>query len=121
MGAKEAQDKYGIYKADIAKCCKGKLKHAGKHPVTGERLTWFYADITDDEIERLNVMRSNPHPNSKKVYSPELNMYFESDTKAAAYVNTTVGNVCSCCNGDSRHRHAGKHPVTGELLTWIYV
>lgn len=43
-GAKAAQDKYGIYKADIAKCCKGKLKSAGKHPVTGEKLHWIYVD-----------------------------------------------------------------------------
>jgi group I intron endonuclease len=43
-GAKEAADKYGMYKADIAKCCKGKLKSAGKHPVTGEKLHWVYAD-----------------------------------------------------------------------------
>lgn len=43
-GAKEAQDKYGIYKADIAKCCKGKLQSAGKHPTTGEKLHWIYAD-----------------------------------------------------------------------------
>lgn len=43
-GAKEAEDKYGIHKADIAKCCKGKLKSAGKHPVTKEKLHWIYAD-----------------------------------------------------------------------------
>lgn len=120
-GTKEAQDKYGIYKADIAKCCKGKLNHAGKHPVTGERLTWFYADMTDAEMEELNVMRNKPHLNSKKVYSPELNMYFESATKAAKYANTTVGNICSCCNNSPKHRHAGKHPITGKLLTWVYV
>ena len=43
-GAKEAEDKYGIHKADIAKCCKGKLKSAGKHPITGEKLHWVYVD-----------------------------------------------------------------------------
>lgn len=43
-GAKDAEDKYGFHKADIAKCCKGKLKSAGKHPVTGEKLHWVYAD-----------------------------------------------------------------------------
>lgn len=43
-GAKEADDKYGIHKADIAKCCQGKLQSAGKHPVTGEKLHWVYAD-----------------------------------------------------------------------------
>ena len=120
-GAKEAQDKYGIYKADIAKCCKGKLRHAGKHPVTGERLTWFYADVTSEEMEQLNAMRNNPHSNSKKTYSPELDMSFESATLAAKYVGTSVGNVCSCCNGSEKHKHAGKHPLTGQLLTWVYV
>ena len=39
-GAKEAYDKYGISRGDISSCINGKLKHAGKHPVTGEPLTW---------------------------------------------------------------------------------
>ena len=120
-GAKEAQDKYGIYKADIARCCKGKLKHAGRHPVTGEQLTWYYTDATDEEIEQLNLMRNKPNPNSKRVYSPELDMYFNSATQAAKFLNITVGTICSCCNRDSRHKHAGRHPETGELLTWVYV
>lgn len=120
-GAKEAQDKYGVCKADIAKCCKGKSRYAGKHPISGERLTWFYADATDAEIAAINAMRNKAHKNSKKVYSPELDMCFDSATKAANYLNITVGSLCSCCNGDPKHKHAGKHPETGELLTWIYV
>lgn len=120
-GAKEAQDKYGIHKSDIAKCCKGKAKYTGKHPITGERLTWFYADITDEEMEKINLIRNVPHKNSKKVYSPELNMCFDSATQAANYLNIAVGNICSCCNGDLKHQHAGKHPETGQLLTWMYV
>lgn len=39
-GAKEAYDKYGISRGDISSCINGKLKHAGKHPVTGDPLTW---------------------------------------------------------------------------------
>ena len=39
-GAKEAYDKYGISRGDISACINGKLKHAGKHPITGEPLTW---------------------------------------------------------------------------------
>ena len=31
---------YGINKGSISSCIKGKLKSAGKHPITGERLTW---------------------------------------------------------------------------------
>lgn len=120
-GAKEAQDKYGVPKADIAKCCKGKRKYSGKHPFTGQVLTWYYVDSTPEEIEKINSVRNKPHKNSKRVYSPELNIYFDSATQAAKYLGITVGPLCSCCNGDFRHKHAGKHPQTGELLTWIYV
>jgi hypothetical protein len=43
-GAKGAQDKYGIKKDYICACCTGKQKSAGKHPDTGEKLHWYYAD-----------------------------------------------------------------------------
>lgn len=39
-GAKEVFDKYGINRGSIASCISGKLKHAGKHPITGAPLTW---------------------------------------------------------------------------------
>ena len=37
----EAEEKYNIGIGNISKCCKGKLKSAGKLP-TGERLVWRY-------------------------------------------------------------------------------
>lgn len=37
---KYASDKYGINQGSISACVKGKLKSAGKHPVTKEKLTW---------------------------------------------------------------------------------
>lgn len=37
---KSASKKYGINNGSISQCIKGKLKSAGSHPVTGERLTW---------------------------------------------------------------------------------
>lgn len=39
-GAKEAHDKYGICISSISQCVSGKIRHAGKHPITGEPLTW---------------------------------------------------------------------------------
>lgn len=39
-GAKEAQDKYGVNKNHISSCINGKRKHAGVHPITGEKLSW---------------------------------------------------------------------------------
>ena len=41
---KEAGEYYSINKDSITKCCQGKLKSAGKHPVTGEKLVWKYID-----------------------------------------------------------------------------
>lgn len=37
---KYASDKYKVNRGSISSCIKGKLKSAGKHPVTGEKLTW---------------------------------------------------------------------------------
>lgn len=31
--------------SNISECCKGKLKTAGKHPITDERLKWEYVDL----------------------------------------------------------------------------
>lgn len=39
---KEATEKYKA--SDISRCCNGKLKTSGKHPITGERLVWKYYD-----------------------------------------------------------------------------
>lgn len=39
-GAKEAHDKYGVCQSSISQCVSGKIGHAGKHPITGEPLTW---------------------------------------------------------------------------------
>ena len=40
----EAEKKYNVAHQDIGKCCRGKRKSAGKHPVTGERLKWEYVE-----------------------------------------------------------------------------
>lgn len=39
-GAKEAELKYGVNRNKISACINKKRKHAGKHPVTGEKLSW---------------------------------------------------------------------------------
>ena len=44
---REAGRKYNVANHDISKCCKGKRKSAGKHPVTGEKLVWEYLSKGD--------------------------------------------------------------------------
>lgn len=43
-GVKEVEQKYEICRVSVANCCHGKQKTAGKHPITGEKLHWVYAD-----------------------------------------------------------------------------
>lgn len=40
VSMKDASEKYGVNKTSIGYCLCGKQKHAGKHPVTGEPLSW---------------------------------------------------------------------------------
>ena len=49
-GAKAAENKYKIDNGSICKCCRGKCKTIGKHPISGISLRWKYVDdfIKDD-------------------------------------------------------------------------
>lgn len=38
----EAQKQTGVNRGLISRCCNGKLKRAGKHPITGEDLHWNF-------------------------------------------------------------------------------
>ena len=40
----DAEEKYGIAHQNISKCLNGTRKSAGKHPVTGEKLTWVKSE-----------------------------------------------------------------------------
>lgn len=46
----EATNKYNACGSQISKCCKGKADSAGKHPKTGEKLIWEYANLTNIEV-----------------------------------------------------------------------
>ena len=41
---KEAGRKFNIDPSGITRCCKGKQKYAGKHPVTNQEMVWQYCD-----------------------------------------------------------------------------
>ena len=54
---REAERLTGICQSDISKCCRGKKKSAGKHPVTGEKLKWEYykgAKICQSKVVEMN-------------------------------------------------------------------
>lgn len=39
-GLADVRNKYGISQSNISRCLSGQRGHAGKHPITGEPLTW---------------------------------------------------------------------------------
>lgn len=43
-GAQDVHNKYNISHDGVTRCCKGKQETAGRHPITGEKLHWVYAD-----------------------------------------------------------------------------
>ena len=47
-GAQEVEDKYNILATSVLRCCRGKRKHAGKHPVTGIPLSWISMKNTNN-------------------------------------------------------------------------
>ena len=53
-----AEQELKIKGSDIAQCCKGKKGHnsAGKHPITGEKLHWLYAE---NAIEQNYITKEN--------------------------------------------------------------
>lgn len=56
------------------------------------------------------------NPRALKVYCPELNEYFDCMKYASIKYNVNAGSISSCIKG--RLKSAGKHPITGEKLTW---
>ena len=43
-GAKDVSNKYGFSKSGITECCRHRQQTCGRHPITGEKLHWVYAD-----------------------------------------------------------------------------
>lgn len=41
---RKASEYYSVAAESIGRCCSGKSKSAGKHPVTGEKLIWEYVE-----------------------------------------------------------------------------
>lgn len=58
------------------------------------------------------------NPNCRAVYCPELDEMFWGAKEAADKYNIVSTSITSCCIG--ARKHAGRHPITGELLRWVY-
>ena len=123
----EVQQEGIAYEANIRHCLNGDYRVTGRHPITGEKLTWYDKDdfnnpetvmkIENEKNRKTNVQLD---PRCKPVYCPELDRLFVGG--AAQVDKEGIANrtcIVECING--KKKSAGKHPITGEKLTWKYV
>jgi hypothetical protein len=89
--------------------------------MTGRKLPQSVKDkISKSKVGDKNPMFGVLGPGAKKVYSPELGMEFSSCAQAAKYVRVNASaNIGSAANGE--RSFSGKHPMTGQKLTWRFV
>lgn len=57
----------------------------------------------------------------KQVVCITTNEIFASITDASKKYGISVTNISRVCKNKKHHKHAGKHPITGERLSWMYL
>ena len=82
-----------------------------KYLKQGSCLGWCNYNPTD-EFNKNNISKA------KRVFCIELNKDFDSIHLAANKTNIKNQNISWCCLGKAKS--AGKHPITGEKLHWVY-
>lgn len=66
---------------------------------------------------RIKIGLANKGKGNIPIYCPELDEEFESIKEASNQTGVNKTSIGYCLNG--KQKHAGKHPVTGELLSWV--
>lgn len=75
------------------------------------------ATIGKSKSEETKKKIKENHANKHPVYCPQLNEYFDTTFDAEYKYGVSHQNICKCLNGE--RKSAGKHPITGEKLTWV--
>ena len=118
----------GLKSSGIAMCCRGERETSGKHPINGERLYWMYYDEwnkLDDKTKIEKIKQIQPtfskegdkNPNSKKIICLETKQVFQCIKDAEEWCGVKR-SISSHITGKTKS--AGKHPITGEKLHWMY-
>lgn len=74
-------------------------------------------NLSEETIKKLSLATSGENnPRAYSVYCPQLNESFSCVKYASDKYNICYSSISQCING--KLKSAGKHPVTGEKLTW---
>ena len=127
---KSVKEKYPSIKIDtISSCALKKVKSAGFCPDTSEKLVWRYIKdyekMTQEEIKMVIKEANIRQHGNKKFNSAKRGIIcintleiFSTLAVAAAKYNIATAFIKKCCQGEIET--AGKHPVTGKKLKWMY-
>ena len=107
--------KYNTTSSRISACCLGKVKSAGKHPITNELLHWAHYDGFDISRYNKEKYRNN---SSSSIRCIETGEEFEKIIDATKVYNISRYMITKCCSGKVKYT---KDKITGEILTWEYI
>lgn len=95
-----------------------KISAAKKGKYKGKDNPFFGKKHSKETIEKMKGTHSGKNnPKSKPVYCIELGIGFESACIAEKETGVNYRSILYCLDGTQKH--AGRHPVTGELMTWV--
>lgn len=100
--------------------------------MSGENNPWYGKKLPEDMRQKISVANKGKTAWNKglkmddefvdkiciPVFCIEMNMYFKSLTEAGNVIGVGNQHISSCCKG--KLKHAGRHPQTGEKLSWRY-
>lgn len=95
----------------VGECCKGNRVHAGTHPLTGQQLSWSYADV-NSKITINCEMELKPRKTIQRVQCIETQKIYENASEASRDTGVAVCNILRVCRGE--RKSAGK-------LHWIFI
>lgn len=112
---KDAKKNYVITdeaKKNMSISQKERFKNKEKHPMYGKK----HSDESKRKMrEKHKKLEGSLNPSSRKVVCVETGQAFETIKDADVWCNGHVGH-----NLAGRSKSAGKHPITGEKLHWMY-
>lgn len=124
ISAKAACKKYNT--SNVLYCCIGTYKFAGFCDKLQEKLVWMYLEDynnkTSDEIKNILIKGKNSgtfDSRYKKFICVNTGEIFNTTTEIREKYNIRKSAVCECCRGI--RKSAGKHPITGEKMIWMYL
>ena len=102
----------------------GNLKPENILPRSKKRVWWIcskcgyeYITTVSNRVDKHSGCSKCARNYAKQVYCPELDMEFLSIGEAERETGVFHGHISKCINGELKH--AGRHPITGQRLTWI--